>query len=152
MLLLKVILVVLISEIDSGPAPSVTEIEKAPESLPQESLINNTEPNGCKYQLLPYWSENGMESGFLTVDCEKNCPEGTHETAVDGDPCVMDTRRKYGYTRIYNLKLSKAALMFLRKDEVDVTVGSCDKGCCTPDSPPKHLTVTLMVEGEEEEG
>uniref|UniRef100_A0A0K8RA02 Putative secreted protein n=1 Tax=Ixodes ricinus TaxID=34613 RepID=A0A0K8RA02_IXORI len=89
MLLLKVILVVLISEIDSGPAPSVTEIEKAPESLPQESLINNTEPNGCKYQLLPYWSENGMESGFLTVDCEKNCPEGTHETAVDGNPCVL---------------------------------------------------------------
>uniref|UniRef100_A0A090X9G4 Putative secreted protein n=1 Tax=Ixodes ricinus TaxID=34613 RepID=A0A090X9G4_IXORI len=133
MLLLKVILVVLISEIDSGPAPSAKENEKAPLCLPQESLINNTEPNGCKYQLLPYWSENGMESGFLTVDCEKNCPEGTHETAVDGNPCV-------------------AALMFLRKDEVDVTVGSCYHGSCNPDSPPKHLIVTLMVEGEEEEG
>uniref|UniRef100_A0A0K8RJP1 Putative secreted salivary gland peptide n=1 Tax=Ixodes ricinus TaxID=34613 RepID=A0A0K8RJP1_IXORI len=132
MLLLKVILVALISKIDSGPAPSAKENEKAPLCLPQESLINNRDPNGCNYQLLPYFTEDGMGGGFLAIDCSKSCPEGTHETVVDGNSCV-------------------AKVDSLSKEEATVMLGACDKGSCKPENPPQHLTVTLMVEGEEKE-
>uniref|UniRef100_A0A090XCZ4 Putative secreted protein n=1 Tax=Ixodes ricinus TaxID=34613 RepID=A0A090XCZ4_IXORI len=132
MLLLKVILVVLISEIDSGPAPSAKENEKGPECLPQESLINTTDADGCNYQLLPYFAEDGMGGGFLVIDCSKSCPEGTHQNVVDGNSCV-------------------ATVDSLSREEATVTVGACDKGSCIPGNPPQHLTVTLMVEGEEEE-
>uniref|UniRef100_A0A0K8RAV4 Putative plasma membrane sensor n=1 Tax=Ixodes ricinus TaxID=34613 RepID=A0A0K8RAV4_IXORI len=133
MLLLKVILVVLISKIDSGPAPSVQKSENAPKTLPPGSLITQKDSVGCSYTLLPFFEEATMGGGFLVVNCRKSCPDGKEGNVVDGNQCA-------------------ATLNCLNDAEVEVTVGSCDHGSCKPVSPSKHLTVALMVEGEEEEG
>uniref|UniRef100_A0A6B0UQ89 Putative evasin n=1 Tax=Ixodes ricinus TaxID=34613 RepID=A0A6B0UQ89_IXORI len=107
MLWLKLILFILLSEISERTmcsASSAKENENAPRTLPQDSLINDKDPNGCLRQLLPFFEDVEM-----------------------------------------------ATLIFLNDDKVDVTVGSCNHGSCKPISPTKHLTVSLMKEGEEEE-
>uniref|UniRef100_A0A0K8R3E8 Evasin n=1 Tax=Ixodes ricinus TaxID=34613 RepID=A0A0K8R3E8_IXORI len=138
MLLLKLTLVVLISEIgertmcsDSGRATSAKENEEGLKTLPQQSLINETS-DGCTRQVLPYFEEE-TGGGVLTVNCTKVCPEGKKETDVNGNPCV-------------------ATVEALSKEEVTVTVGTCDKGSCKPDNPPQSRTVALITEEEEEEG
>uniref|UniRef100_A0A090XB29 Putative secreted protein n=1 Tax=Ixodes ricinus TaxID=34613 RepID=A0A090XB29_IXORI len=140
MLLLKVILVVLISEIDCDPAPSVKENKNAPASLPQESLINNTDSNGCRYQLLPYFGgDDGMDfmdSGFLAVTCTKSCPGGIQENVVDGNPCVVECSYLDGVSESLTIR---------------VLEGSCQDGSCNSGDPPKYRTITLGGGDSEEE-
>uniref|UniRef100_A0A6B0UWJ8 Putative evasin n=1 Tax=Ixodes ricinus TaxID=34613 RepID=A0A6B0UWJ8_IXORI len=135
MLWLKLILFILLSEISERTmcsASSAKENENAPRTLPQDSLINDKDPNGCLRQLLPFFEDVEMGNGFLDVNCTKPCKGGKTEDVVTGNLCV-------------------ATLIFLNDDKVDVTVESCNHGSCKPISPTKHLTVSLMKEGEEEE-
>uniref|UniRef100_A0A090XD03 Putative secreted protein n=1 Tax=Ixodes ricinus TaxID=34613 RepID=A0A090XD03_IXORI len=97
MLWLKLTLVILISEIgertmcsESGPAPSTKENKNAPETLPQASLLNNMDRNGCNHQLLPYIK--GGQVGFLTVNCTKSCPGEIKENDANGNPCVFKVK------------------------------------------------------------
>uniref|UniRef100_A0A090X9G5 Putative secreted protein n=1 Tax=Ixodes ricinus TaxID=34613 RepID=A0A090X9G5_IXORI len=39
----------------------------------------------------------------------------------------------------------------LNKEEVNVTMGSCDLVCCNPASPPQHRIIPLMSAAEDEE-
>uniref|UniRef100_A0A0K8RH52 Evasin n=1 Tax=Ixodes ricinus TaxID=34613 RepID=A0A0K8RH52_IXORI len=143
MLLLKLTLVILLSEIaertmcsDSGPASSANEGENVPKTWPPGSLLDGPSSDGCNYKALPYFEgdeETGIaDSGVLALNCTKSCPDEKREKVTDGNPCVV-------------------TVQFLGNDEVNVTVGSCGDGSCKPKSPPKYLIVTLMEEGEEEE-
>uniref|UniRef100_A0A090X9G8 Putative secreted protein n=1 Tax=Ixodes ricinus TaxID=34613 RepID=A0A090X9G8_IXORI len=141
MLLLKLTLVVLISVIgeralctDSNPAPLAKENEKAPDTLPQVSLINNTDPNGCRYQVLPWFSDDGMDGGFLTVQCTKSCPKEIQETDADGNPCIVH----------WNFLGSST-------DTIRVLVGECKTGSCSPGRSPEYRDITLGEKGSEEE-
>uniref|UniRef100_A0A0K8RLH5 Putative secreted salivary gland peptide n=1 Tax=Ixodes ricinus TaxID=34613 RepID=A0A0K8RLH5_IXORI len=119
MLLLKLALVVLISEIGERAlcaASSAEENKIVPKTLPQELLINETS-DGCFYQLLSYIDEHGM--GFLTVNCTKVCTGKIQKTDVDGNPCVAS----WSY-------LDSTA-------SITVQEGLCDHGFCKPLHPTK---------------
>ncbi|XP_040076642.1 uncharacterized protein LOC120848693 [Ixodes scapularis] len=132
MVLLKVILVVLISEIGSF----AKEDENSPVTLPPQSLINDTDSKGCNRQLLPYFDGDGetgfMGGGFLTVNCTKSCPEGIKETDVNGNECL-------------------ASWNYLDNSTVTVLVGSCKNGSCNPGDPSECRNITLAGEDSEEE-
>uniref|UniRef100_A0A147BDH7 Putative secreted protein n=1 Tax=Ixodes ricinus TaxID=34613 RepID=A0A147BDH7_IXORI len=132
MLLLKVTVVVLISEIGS----SAKEDENAPVTLPPQSLINDTDSKGCNRQLLPFFDgdeETGIiNGGFLTVNCTKSCPEGIKETDVNGNPCLAWWR-------------------YLDNSTVTVLVGSCKNGSCNVGDPSECRNITLAGNDSEEE-
>uniref|UniRef100_A0A090X9I0 Putative secreted protein n=1 Tax=Ixodes ricinus TaxID=34613 RepID=A0A090X9I0_IXORI len=134
MLLLKLTLVVLISEIseralcaDSGPAPSAKENENAPVTLPPKSLLDAPTSNGCYHLELPYFDdeEADIPGGFLAVNCTKSCPDGIQENVVEGYHCV-------------------ANWSYLDPTTITVQEGSCKHGFCTPGESPKHRTITLV--------
>uniref|UniRef100_A0A6B0URP3 Putative evasin n=1 Tax=Ixodes ricinus TaxID=34613 RepID=A0A6B0URP3_IXORI len=126
MLLLKAILFVLIAEIESGSTSSAKGNEEEKTQLPPDSYINVTDKDGCWYlQIVDVQGENFM--GFLALNCTKTCPNGEYQTVVDGNKCTV-------------------SLEVLGGAEVNVTVGSCALGCCSPDSPPQHRTIPLTDE------
>uniref|UniRef100_A0A0K8R9I3 Evasin n=1 Tax=Ixodes ricinus TaxID=34613 RepID=A0A0K8R9I3_IXORI len=142
MLLLKLTLVVLISEIGeralcaaSGPAPSANEDKDAPVTLPPESLLDGDTSGGCGYKVLPYFDgeeETGFTGGgFLALNCTKSCRDERVETVTDGNECIANVDS-------------------VSKEEATVTVGTCMKGSCKPGSSPQQRIVTL-IQGEEEE-
>lgn len=132
MMLVKAILVVFFAEIESGLTSSTKGNEEAKVQLPPDSYIIVTDADGCWYrQIVDYIEGEGL-TGFLVLNCTQTCPNGETRTVVDGNPCTV-------------------TLELLDEENVNVTVGSCDQGCCAPASPPQHRTITLMSAAEDEE-
>uniref|UniRef100_A0A090XD02 Evasin n=1 Tax=Ixodes ricinus TaxID=34613 RepID=A0A090XD02_IXORI len=136
MVLLKLTLVILILEIGERTMcsdPCKMEAESSPFKLPQSSLLDAPDEEGCKYQLLFVEAE-----GPLVVNCTKDCPNGEKKTVTEGEACIVTVK--------------KAA----DPDDVIVLVGSCDKeGSCVTKGDSDCRTITLpgpdSDEGEDEE-
>uniref|UniRef100_A0A090XES1 Putative secreted protein n=1 Tax=Ixodes ricinus TaxID=34613 RepID=A0A090XES1_IXORI len=134
MLLLWALLVVLISEIESGSTPSAMKTEDILKVLGStSSLENHTDSSHCRYQELLDITKNIENAGFLAINCQRSCPNGK-QTMVEGYGCIF--------------KIKHAT----KRGKVKVKEGSCRKGACVRGStrPPWRLLV-LLGESKEEE-
>uniref|UniRef100_A0A6B0UQE1 Putative evasin n=1 Tax=Ixodes ricinus TaxID=34613 RepID=A0A6B0UQE1_IXORI len=124
MLLLLAILVVIISEIESGSPPSAMKTEDILEVLGStSSLQNHTDSGNCKYQELLDLPENIEDGGFLAINCKKECPDGEQDM-VNGYECIFKVKKK-------------------NKDTRKVRVGLCQDGTCVRKNPFERRTIVL---------
>ncbi|XP_040076644.1 uncharacterized protein LOC120848696 [Ixodes scapularis] len=91
--------------------------------------------------------ESGLTSSTKGNEETKiQLPPDSYINATDAEGCwypqIVDYIEGQGLT---------VTLELLDEENVNITVGSCDQGCCAPASPPQHRTITLMSAAEDEE-